>query len=110
MDANLRETSVDLIENLAETKGHYVWNDAKKYTHINAYIKNFKHGQHDEVFKHIDDLLTNNKNVIGTFSEYKVALRLFKYIKAKHTGIKIYFYHGENDADEEGFKNHKEMK
>jgi hypothetical protein len=51
MDANLRETTVDLIEHLAETKGHYVWNDAKKYTNINACIKAYKHGLYDGLFK-----------------------------------------------------------
>ena len=110
MDANLRETTVDLIEHLAETKGHYVWNDAKKYTNINACIKAYKHGLYDGLFNQISDLLAYNKNVIGTISEYKLAARLVKYIKTLFPEIKVYFYHGENDAEEEGFANHKEMK
>jgi hypothetical protein len=39
MDANLRETTVDLIESFVGEQGKLVWNNYKKYTNIKTKIR-----------------------------------------------------------------------
>ena len=57
MDANLRETTVDLIESFVGEQGKLVWNNFKKYTHIKTKIRPLLLGKQDLILEHINDVV-----------------------------------------------------
>lgn len=77
MDANMRETTVDLLESLAECQGRFIWNCAQKYKNVKVTIRDYKNKCQDHMIDYINKLLfEQNKNVICAFSEYKMACKL----------------------------------
>ena len=74
MDANMCETTVDLIQGLTNNEGTYVWNDYKKYQNIDVNLRELKTKCQDNMLEYVKDLLlVQNKNVICSFSERNMA-------------------------------------
>lgn len=74
MDANMCETTVDLIQGLTNKEGSYVWNDYKKYQNIDVNLRELKTKCQDNMLEYVKDLLlVQNKNVICSFSERNMA-------------------------------------
>jgi hypothetical protein len=111
LDANLNETTIELLDSIRGTTGNLVWNSHALHGDYNVYLRKFRRGGIDHILKTFEEAVVNkNRNVIGHINSVEILHNVANYLKEKKPDIKMKIYHGDDRFIDESGEYHGSVK